>query len=135
MACLLMFVLVRCDFQVTGGWPQRNCGAEPAHHARRLGCRDPRVLAPQDGPTVLVGHSFFGMILSEAGDDPKVSSLVYVAARAPDAGEDYAALAKRFPPPPASVGIVFDRDEGRVTETAFLHDFAGDLPPAQAHVL
>src|SRR5262249_17850245 len=44
-----------------------------------------RVLARQDGPTVLVGHSFSGMIVTEAGVDPHVSALVYVAARAPDA--------------------------------------------------
>ena len=50
-----------------------------------------RVLARQDGPTVLVGHSFSGMIVTEAGVHPKVSALVYVTARAPDAGEDYAA--------------------------------------------
>src|SRR6201991_1592066 len=53
-----------------------------------------RVLARQDGPTVLVGHSFSGMIVTEAGVHPNVSALVYVAARAPDAGEDYTALAK-----------------------------------------
>jgi hypothetical protein len=45
-----------------------------------------RVLARQDGLTVLVGHSFSGMIITEAGIDPKVSAVVYVAARAPDAG-------------------------------------------------
>jgi pimeloyl-ACP methyl ester carboxylesterase len=94
-----------------------------------------RVLARQDGPTVLVGHSFSGMIVTEAGVDPKISAVVYVAARAPDAGEDYTELAKRFPTPPASAGIVFDGDEGRLTETAFLHDFAGDLPAARARVL
>jgi pimeloyl-ACP methyl ester carboxylesterase len=94
-----------------------------------------RVLARQDGPTVLVGHSFAGMIVTEAGIDPKVSALVYVAARAPDAGEDYAALAKTFPTSPASAGIVFDGDEGRLTEAAFLRDFAGDLPEARARVL
>lgn len=94
-----------------------------------------RVLDRQDGPTVLVGHSFSGMIVTEAGADPKVSAVVYVAARAPDAGEDYTALAKTFPTPPASAGIVFDGDEGRLTETAFLHDFAGDLPEARARVL
>src|SRR4051812_1893160 len=87
-----------------------------------------RVLAWQKGPTVLVGHSFAGMIVTEAGIDPKISALVYVAARAPDAGEDSPALAKKFPPAPASAGIVFDGDEGRLTEAAFLHDFAGDLP-------
>jgi len=93
------------------------------------------VLDRQDGPTVFVGHSFSGMILTEAGVHPKVSALVYVAARAPDAGEDYAALARQFPTPPASAGIVFDGDQGRLTETAFLHDFAGDLPVAKAKVL
>jgi pimeloyl-ACP methyl ester carboxylesterase len=94
-----------------------------------------RALARQDGPTVLAGHSFSGMIVTEAGVDPKVSALVYVAARAPDAGEDYTELAKKFPTPPASAGIVFDGDEGRLTEEAFLRDFAGDLPPARARAL
>src|SRR6516164_2552559 len=94
-----------------------------------------RVLARQDGPTVLVGHSFSGMIVTEAGVHPNVSALVYVAARAPDAGEDYTALAKTYPTPPATAGIVFDGDEGRLGEEAFLRDFAGDLPPAKARVL
>jgi pimeloyl-ACP methyl ester carboxylesterase len=94
-----------------------------------------RVLARQDGPTVLVGHSFSGMIVTEAGMHPHVSALVYVAARAPDAGEDYTALAKTYPTPPASAGIVFDGDEGRLSEAAFLRDFAGDLPEARAKVL
>jgi pimeloyl-ACP methyl ester carboxylesterase len=94
-----------------------------------------RVLARQDGPTVLVGHSFSGMIVTEAGMHPSVSALVYVAARAPDAGEDYTALAKTFPTPPATAGIVFDGDEGRLSEAAFLRDFAGDLPEAKAKIL
>ncbi len=94
-----------------------------------------RVLDRQDGPTVLVGHSFSGMIVTEAGMHRIVSALVYVAARAPDAGEDYTALAKTFPTPPASAGILFDGDEGRLSESAFLRDFAGDLPEARAKVL
>jgi pimeloyl-ACP methyl ester carboxylesterase len=94
-----------------------------------------RVLARQDGQTVLVGHSFSGMIVTQAGVHPNVSALVYVAARAPDAGEDYAELAKRFPTPPATAGIIFDGDEGRLSEEAFLRDFAGDLPEAKAKVL
>ncbi|WP_201830877.1 alpha/beta fold hydrolase [Microvirga zambiensis] len=94
-----------------------------------------RVLARQEGPTVLVGHSFAGMIVTEAGVDPKVSALVYVAARAPDPGEDYAALAMQYPTPPATAGIVYDGDEGRLSEAAFLRDFAGDLPEARAKVL
>jgi pimeloyl-ACP methyl ester carboxylesterase len=94
-----------------------------------------RVLARQEGPTVLAGHSFSGMIVTEAGVDPTVSAVVYVAARAPDAGEDYTELAKGYPAPPASAGIVFDGDEGRLTEAAFLRDFAGDLPADRARVL
>src|ERR1700720_2778567 len=94
-----------------------------------------RVLARQDGRTVLAGHSFSGIIVAEAGVHPNVSALVYVAARAPDAGEDYTALAKTFPTPPATAGIVFDGDEGRLSEAAFLRDFAGDLPEAKAKVL
>jgi pimeloyl-ACP methyl ester carboxylesterase len=94
-----------------------------------------RVLDRQDGPTVFAGHSFSGMIVTEAGVHSKVSALVYVAARAPDAGEDYAALAKTYPTPPATAGILFDGDEGRLSEEAFLRDFAGDLPEAKAKVL
>src|SRR5215470_6996684 len=94
-----------------------------------------RVLAQQQGPTVLAGHSFSGMIVTEAGVDPNVSAVVYVAARAPDAGEDYPELAKRYPTPPASAGIVWSGDEGRLSEEAFLRDFAGDLPADKARVL
>src|ERR1700680_823800 len=94
-----------------------------------------RVLARQDGRTVLAGHSFSGIIVTEAGVHPNVSALVCVAARAPDAGEDYTALAKTFPTPPATAGIVFDGDEGRLSEAAFLRDFVGDLPEAKAKVL
>jgi pimeloyl-ACP methyl ester carboxylesterase len=94
-----------------------------------------RVLARQNGPTVLVGHSFSGMIVTEAGVHPNVSALVYVAARAPDAGEDYTTLAKTYPTPPASAGVVFDGDEGRLSEEAFLRDCAGDLPEAKAKAL
>ena len=94
-----------------------------------------RVLARVSGPTVLAGHSFGGTIISEVGAAANVAALVYVAARAPDAGEDYPALAKRYPAGPASAGLVFDGDEGRLTEEAFLRDFAGDLPREKARVL
>ncbi len=94
-----------------------------------------RVLDRQDGPTVFAGHSFSGMILSEAGEHPNVSALVYVAARAPDAREDYGALAATYPAAPAGAGIVFDGDEGRLSEEAFLRDFAGDVPEARARAL
>jgi len=74
------------------------------------------------------------MTVTEASMHANVSALVYVAAWAPDAGEDYTALAKTFPTPPAPAGIV-DGDEGRLSEAAFLRDFAGDLPEAKAKVL
>src|ERR1700758_1598905 len=94
-----------------------------------------RAIALQPGPTVLVGHSFSGMIVTEVGVDPKLTALVYVAARAPDAGEDYTALAKKFPTPPASAGVVFNEEWGQLAEEAFLRDFAGDLPKEEARVL
>src|SRR6059036_2598873 len=94
-----------------------------------------RILALQDGSTVLVGHSWAGTVISEAGVDPKVSALVYVAARAPDAGEDYAALAATFPTPPASAGLVKSEGYAQLSEESFLRDFAGDLDPVRARVL
>jgi pimeloyl-ACP methyl ester carboxylesterase len=94
-----------------------------------------RVLASQDGPTVLVGHSFAGTIISEAGNDSKVSALVYVAARAPDAGEDFGALASKFPKPPASAGVIRKDGYFWLGEEAFLKDFAGDVDPSRARAL
>jgi pimeloyl-ACP methyl ester carboxylesterase len=94
-----------------------------------------RVLESQDGPTVLVGHSFAGTIISEAGNDPKVSALVYVAARAPDAGEDFGALAAKYPKPPASAGVVKKDGFFWLSEGAFLRDFAGDVDPSKARAL
>jgi pimeloyl-ACP methyl ester carboxylesterase len=94
-----------------------------------------RILALQDGPTVLAGHSWAGTVITEAGVDPKVTALVYVAARAPDAGEDYPALAARFPTPPATAGLVRSGNYAQLSEEAFLRDFAGDLDPAKARVL
>src|SRR5262245_38190017 len=69
-----------------------------------------RVLRLQPGPVVLAGHSWSGTLVSEVGIEPSVSALVYIAARAPDAHEDFPALSKRFPTPPASAGIVVSPD-------------------------
>src|SRR4051812_46935496 len=93
------------------------------------------VLSWQQGPTVLVGHSFGGVIVSEAGVDPKVSSLVYVAARGPEAGEEYGALTAKYPAPPVAAGIIWANDWARLGEEAFLRDFAGDLPAEKARLL
>ncbi|TMA79776.1 MAG: alpha/beta hydrolase [Deltaproteobacteria bacterium] len=94
-----------------------------------------RILALQDGPTVLVGHSWAGTVISQAGVDPKVSALVYVAARAPDAGEDYGALAAKFPKPPASTGLVESHGYAQLNEEAFVKYFAGDIDPVKARAL
>src|SRR5437899_9642193 len=64
-----------------------------------------RALALQNGPTVLVAHSWGGTVISETGIDPKVTALVYVAARAPDAGEDFVALSGKFPTMPVRAGV------------------------------
>ncbi|MDR6290748.1 pimeloyl-ACP methyl ester carboxylesterase [Inquilinus ginsengisoli] len=94
-----------------------------------------RVLAEQDGPTVLVAHSYGGSIITEAGEDPHVAALVYVAAHAPDVGEDEAALGKTMP-------SVTQQTPGAVVKTAdgytslrpdlFPSHFAADLPLDQA---
>jgi pimeloyl-ACP methyl ester carboxylesterase len=93
------------------------------------------ILALQSGPVILAGHSFAGTVISEAGIHPAVAALVYIAARAPDAGEDYTALASRFPAPPASAGLVYTDGSGALTEDAFLNDFANGVEPTLARVL
>ena len=94
-----------------------------------------RILDLQDGPTVLVAHSYGGSVISQAGLHPAVRSLVFLSARAPAPGEDYGALAARFPTPPANAGLVYQNGFGALTEQAFLADFANGVPPRQARVL
>jgi pimeloyl-ACP methyl ester carboxylesterase len=93
------------------------------------------ILARHDKPTILVGHSYGGTVITEAGADPHVVGLVYVAVRAPDAGEDYAALTKKFPAPPANAGLVYRDGFGSLTKDAFLHDFANGVDRSRARVL
>ncbi|WP_326834870.1 alpha/beta hydrolase [Amycolatopsis rhabdoformis] len=94
-----------------------------------------RELDLQPGRTVLVGHSYGGSVISEAGVHPAVDSLVYLSARAPLAGEDYPALTAKFPTAPASSGLVFRNGFGQLTENAFMNDFANGVPTAKAKVL
>lgn len=95
-----------------------------------------RALALQDGPTVLVGHSWAGTVISDTGTDPKVSALVYVAARAPDAGEDFVALSGKFPTMPVRAGVE-KHDDGYTTisEPAFINYFANGVVPERAKAL
>jgi pimeloyl-ACP methyl ester carboxylesterase len=94
-----------------------------------------RILDLHEHPVVLAGHSFGGTVISQAGVHPAVAGLVYIAARAPDAGEDYAALSGQFPAAPASAGLTFADGFGALTETAFREDFANGVDPELAQVL
>jgi pimeloyl-ACP methyl ester carboxylesterase len=90
-----------------------------------------RVLNSLDGPCVLVGHSYAGAIISEAGNDDHVKSLVYIAAHALDAGETEASNGKKYPN--STKAIVKTRDNFLYLNPAdFPADFAADLPRAQA---
>jgi len=94
-----------------------------------------RALALQDGPTVIVAHSWGGTVISQVGTDPKVSALVYVAARAPDAGEDFVALSAKFPTGPVRAGIQVNDGYTQLSEDAFLKYFANGVPRKQAEEL
>jgi pimeloyl-ACP methyl ester carboxylesterase len=95
-----------------------------------------RTLAQQDGPVILVGHSWAGVVITEAGIDPKVAGLVYVAAFGPDQGEVVGDLGKAYPPPPAFTAPIVDAQGFMTLPTeAVLKHFAQDLPPAEARVV
>jgi pimeloyl-ACP methyl ester carboxylesterase len=92
-----------------------------------------RAIASQDGPTILVGHSYGGVVITESGNDPKVKGLVYIAAFAPDTGESVASLIAN-PPPGASVPPILPPQDGFLflDRDKFAAAFAGDVKPAQA---
>ena len=87
-----------------------------------------RTLAAQNGPVILVGHSYGGVVITEAGNDSKVAGLVYVAAFAPDKGESVAALIKD-PPPGAPVPPILPPQDGFLflDRTQFRASFAADV--------
>ena len=92
-----------------------------------------RVIDAQDGPVILVGHSYGGAVITEAGNDPKVAGLVYVAAFAPDAGESVASLIKD-PPPDAPVPPILPPQDGYLLldSAKFPASFAADVDPEKA---
>ncbi len=91
-----------------------------------------RMIDSQDGPVLLVGHSYGGAVITEAGNNPKVVGLVYVAAFAPDAGESAGSLAKPYGPTPGGAEIRPIEDGFLVlTPKGILEDFASDLPLAE----
>src|SRR5688572_1248090 len=92
-----------------------------------------QVLDQQDGPAILVGHSYGGVVITEAGSHERVAGLVYVAAFAPDAGESVNALIAD-PPPGAPVPPILPPVDGFLflDRTRFAHAFAADLPADEA---
>ena len=88
----------------------------------------------QSGPVVLVGHSYGGAVITEAGNDSKVAALVYIAAFAPDTGESCATIEKAVPP--ATTGIKATDDGYFYIDPAVFHaDFAADVPKAKAEFM
>lgn len=92
-----------------------------------------RVVAAQNGPVLLVGHSYGGAVITEAGNDPKVVGLVYIAAFAPDRGESVSTLIKD-PPPGAPVPPILPPQDGYLLldKLKFPASFAADVDPARA---
>jgi len=92
-----------------------------------------RVLDAQNRPVILVGHSYGGVVITEAGNDPKVAGLVYIAAFAPDRGESVAALIKD-PPPGASVPPILPPQDGYLLldKAKFAAAFAADVGAERA---
>lgn len=92
-----------------------------------------QVIAAQPGPVILVGHSYGGVVITEAGNDPKVAALVYVAAFAPDKGESVSSLIKD-PPPGAPVPPILPPQNGFLFLDAgkFAESFAADVPRERA---
>jgi pimeloyl-ACP methyl ester carboxylesterase len=95
-----------------------------------------RVIAEQKSPVILVGHSYGGVVITEAGNDPNVAGLVYIAAFAPDRGESVAALIKD-PPPGASVPPILPPQDGflALDKTKFAASFAADVNPEKAEFM
>jgi pimeloyl-ACP methyl ester carboxylesterase len=93
-----------------------------------------RVLALQDGPSILVGHSYGGAVITEAGTGPSVVGLVYIAAHMPDSGESEAADGKRFPSDVSKSTAIKTTPDGfaYLDPSQFREYFAADLPPEQA---
>jgi pimeloyl-ACP methyl ester carboxylesterase len=95
-----------------------------------------RIIALQDGPVILVGHSYAGVVITEAGNDPKVVGLVYVAAFAPGEGESINSVSKPYPPAPLGSELRLDA-QGFLTATpkGIAEDMAQELPESEQQIL
>jgi pimeloyl-ACP methyl ester carboxylesterase len=95
-----------------------------------------RAIGEAKGPVVLVGHSWGGTVITEAGTDDKVKALVYVAAFAPSAGQSLVDTVKAYPPPPGGASMVPDAAGFlKLPPEAVAKYFAPDLPAAQANLI
>src|SRR5467141_1467932 len=140
----LNVVLVHGGFVDGSGWEDvHNILTRDGHHVSivqnpTLSLADDviatrRVIDAQDGPVILVGHSYGGVVITAAGNDPKVTGLVYIAAFAPDTGESVASLIKD-PPPDAPVPPILPPQDGYLflDSTKFHASFAADVDPEKA---
>lgn len=95
-----------------------------------------RAIEKAPGPVILVGHSWGGVVITEAGNDPKVSVLVYVAAFAPNDGQSIVDITGSYPPAPGLAQVVFDTHGfGSLTEAGMTNFFAPDLPALQTSLM
>lgn len=95
-----------------------------------------RILAAQNAPVILVGHSYGGVVITEAGNDPKVAGLVYIAAFAPESGESVSTLSKN-PPPGAPVPPILPPQDGYLSldSAKFVASFAADVSNEKAEFM
>jgi pimeloyl-ACP methyl ester carboxylesterase len=94
-----------------------------------------RAIELDPGPLLLVGHSYAGVVITEAGNDPKVSGLVYISAFAPDTGQSVSSLNALVPKTPVMSEISFDAGFLSLTNEGIRADFAQDLPDAEKQTL
>ena len=120
-------ILEQDGYKVSVAQPPETSYAEDVKYARAA-------VDAMDGPAVIVGHSYGGAIITEAGNDPKVSALVYIAAFALDDGESCASIEQAVPQ--ASKAFKAD-NEGNwwIDQAHFAADFAADVPPAVSHFM
>jgi pimeloyl-ACP methyl ester carboxylesterase len=115
-------ILEKDGYTVSMAQPPETSYAEDVKYAKAA-------VDAMDGPVVLVGHSYGGAIITEAGNDPKVSALVYIAAFAPDVGESPASIEQALP----QASKAFKADSAGnwwIEQSHFAADFAADVPPA-----
>jgi pimeloyl-ACP methyl ester carboxylesterase len=120
-------ILEQDGYTVSVPQPPETSYAEDIKYARAA-------VDAMDGPVVIVGHSYGGAIITEAGNDPKVAALVYIAAFALDAGDSCASIEQALPQ--ASKAFKVDNDGNWwIDQAHFAADFAADVPPAESHFM